>query len=60
MPIPSAESQREPEEIDRLLERLARLEDLVEDMEQLGIASRTDAEQHLVSLNARLDELTDG
>ncbi len=43
-----------------LLEELDRLEDLLEEMEELGVASRADVERRLADLNARVDELSDG
>ena len=42
-----------------LLEELDRLEDLLEEMEELGVASRADVERRLADLNARVDELSD-
>ena len=42
-----------------LLEELDRLEDLLEEMEELGVSSRADAERRLAELNARVDELPD-
>ncbi len=42
-----------------LLEELDRLEDLLEEMEELGVASRADVERRLADLNARVDEMSD-
>ena len=42
-----------------LLEELDRLEDLLEEMEELGVGSRADVERRLAELNARVDEMSD-
>ena len=42
-----------------LLEELDRLEDLLEEMAELGVGSRADVERRLTELNARVDELSD-
>ena len=41
-----------------ILEELDRLEDLLEEMTDLGVASRADVERRLADLNARVDELS--
>ena len=41
----------------RLLDELDRLEDLLEEMDELGVASRADVQRRLAELNARVDEL---
>lgn len=41
-----------------LIEELDRLEDLLEEMEELGVATRADVERRLAELNARVDELS--
>ncbi len=43
----------------RLLDELDRLEDLLEEMDDLGVSSRTDVERRLAELNAQVDELPD-
>lgn len=44
----------------RVLEELDRLEDLMEEMDELNVSTRVEAEQRIAQLNARLDELADG
>lgn len=41
----------------QLLEELDRLEDLLEEMDELGVGSRGDVERRMAELNARVDEL---
>lgn len=41
----------------RLLEELDRLEDLLEEMIDLGVATRQEAERRLSELNTRIDAL---
>ncbi len=43
-----------------LLDELNRLEELIEEMDALGVSSRSEAEQRLAELNARVDGLSDG
>jgi len=43
---------------ERLLE-LDRLEELIEEMDELGIASRAEAEARLAELHRRVDEIPD-
>jgi hypothetical protein len=40
-----------------LYERMDRLEELLEDMDELGIASREEAEQLIIALDRQIDEL---
>jgi hypothetical protein len=44
----------------RLLEELDRLEDLIEEMDELGVATRAEAEHRMAELNRRVDGLPDG
>ena len=41
-----------------LLDELDRLEELLEEMEELGVASRADIERRMAELNARVSELS--
>ena len=43
-----------------LIEELDRLEDLLEEMEELRVNDRADIERRLAELNARVDELSGG
>lgn len=43
-----------------LIEELDRLEDLLDEMEELGVNDRADIERRLAELNARVDELSGG
>ena len=43
-------------EILPVLEELDRLEDLLEEMTELGVSTRTDVERRIAELNARVDE----
>ncbi|MDP9366453.1 MAG: hypothetical protein M3Q10_19885 [Chloroflexota bacterium] len=43
-----------------LLDELDRLEELIEEMDALGVSSRSEAEQRLAELNVRVDGLSDG
>jgi hypothetical protein len=47
-----------------LYERMDRIEELIEDMDELGISSREDAERLMVELDGQIEELeahdTDG
>ena len=43
-------------ELYALLDELDRLEELIEEMDDLGVASRADAERRLAELHARVDE----
>jgi DNA phosphorothioation-dependent restriction protein DptG len=40
-----------------LYERMDRLEELIEDMEELGISTREEAEQMIVELDGQIEEL---
>jgi len=40
-----------------LYERMDRLEELIEDMEELGISTREEAEQMIVALDGQIEEL---
>lgn len=42
-----------------LLERLDRLEELIEEMDELGVATRQEAEQQMAALHAEIDRMTD-
>lgn len=44
-------------ELYRLLETLDRLEELLEDMDELGVSSRDDIEARMREIHARVDEL---
>jgi hypothetical protein len=43
----------------RLLEELDRLEDLLEEMDELGVATRADVERRMAELNLQIDGLPD-
>jgi hypothetical protein len=43
-----------------LLDELDRLEELIDDMDSLGIRSREEAEQRIAVLDARVEELAPG
>ena len=53
-PPPEAEEQ----ELNALIEQLDRLEDLLDEMEELGVTDRAGIERRLAELNARVDELS--
>ena len=53
---PPAESEERV--LQPLIEELDRLEDLLEEMEELGVLDRADIERRLAELNARVDELS--
>jgi DNA phosphorothioation-dependent restriction protein DptG len=40
-----------------LYERMDRLEELIEDMEELGVTTRDEAEQMIIELDGRIEEL---
>ena len=40
-----------------LYERMDRLEELIEDMEELGISTREEAEQMIIELDGQIEEL---
>ena len=40
-----------------LYERMDRLEELIEDMEELGISTRQEAEQMIIELDGQIEEL---
>jgi hypothetical protein len=48
----------ESDDLYLLLEELDRLEDLLEEMADLGVASREEVEQRMTALNVRVDELS--
>lgn len=41
-----------------LLDQLDRLEDLLEEMDDLGVASRSDVERRMADLNEEIDRLS--
>ena len=43
-----------------LLDELDRLEELLEEMDALGVSSRADVERRLTELNARIDDRAGG
>ncbi len=43
-----------------LMERLDRLETLVEDLDELGVQTRAEAEQLIAAIHTRLDQLEQG
>ena len=47
------------QELYRLLTELDRLEELLDEMADLDVASREDAERRIAELNARVDALSD-
>jgi hypothetical protein len=56
-PMPS-ENLRPDNELFSLLDELDRLEELIEDMDELGVNSRAEAEARIVVLNDLVDELS--
>lgn len=56
----SAASAPTGRDIYPLLDELDRLEELLEAMTELGVASRADAERRLAELNREVDEHPDG
>ena len=59
MPAPGpTRTQAEERDLVILLQELDRLEELAEEMTELGITSRDDVERRMAELNARVDELT--
>ena len=56
MPRPATAQEPPEDELYRLLDELSRLEDLLEEMDELGVASRADIERRLAELNARVDD----
>ena len=48
----------ESDDLYLLLEELDRLEDLLEEMADLGVTSREEIEQRMTALNVRVDELS--
>ena len=48
----------ESDDLYLLLEELDRLEDLLEEMADLGVTSREEVEQRMTALNVRVDELS--
>lgn len=57
---PEPGREREPTDgaLYRLLNELDRLEEVLETMDELGLATRTDVERRMAELNARVDELS--
>lgn len=59
MPTPmSSENLRPDDELFNLLDELDRLEELIEDMDELGVSSRAGAEARIVVLNDLVDQLS--
>jgi hypothetical protein len=56
-PMPS-ENLRPDDELFNLLDELDRLEELIEDMDELGVNSRAEAEARIVVLNDLVDQLS--
>jgi hypothetical protein len=56
-PAPGANS-RPDDELFNLLDELDRLEELIEDMDELGVNSRAEAEARIVVLNDLVDQLS--
>ena len=52
------EQDRQGGELYALLEELDRLEDLLEEMTELGVESRAEAERRMSDLNTRVDHLS--
>jgi hypothetical protein len=55
----SSQAQRSEASIHVALEELNRLEDLLDDMDDLGVSTRAELERRITVLNARLDEPDD-
>ena len=53
----SRDASSGPGELYRLLETLDRLEELLEDMDELGVSSRDDIEARMREIHVRVDEL---
>jgi hypothetical protein len=59
MPTPTPDvSPGAGDELFTLLDELDRLEELIEDMDELGISSRAEAEARIVVLNDLVDQLS--
>ena len=52
-------ADQDGEDLYPLLDELDRLEELLEEMEELGVASRADIERRMAELNARVNELSE-
>ncbi len=57
MPTNSGAQDAEAERLAAMLDELDRLEDLLEEMDELGVASRGDVERRLAELHAEVDRL---
>ncbi len=55
----SGANLRPDDELFALLDELDRLEELIEDMTELGVDSKAQAEARVASLNARVDALSE-
>jgi hypothetical protein len=53
-------NEDQPADLYALLEELDRLEELIEDMDSLGVHSREEAERRIAELDARVEEIAPG
>lgn len=59
--MPDSLAQNAPiDDLYALLEELDRLEELIEDMDSLGIVSREEAERRIAELDARVERIAPG
>jgi len=58
MPARDANADRNEQELFALLTELDRLEELLEDMQDLGVENVDDIERRIAELNARVDALS--
>lgn len=57
MAIPSRPSDERSTDLYQLMDELDRLEELLEDMDALGVTSRAEVERRIKELDARVDAL---
>ena len=55
--MPNANRPSDQRELNTLLETLDRLEELLEDMDELGVGTRAETEARMREIHARVDEL---
>jgi hypothetical protein len=60
MPTPNQPKDQPTNDLYVLLDELDRLEELLEDMDDLGVSSRAEAEQRMTELDALVEALAPG